>query len=183
MHLVPRNHNFHALFRNAFDAYLDVRAAADHRAAVALGRDTNNWRIKNTCPPCQYPLEGEEPLDPEMQATLDGNNSAKRLNVGSRQERADDREVPGDYYLPRTEVERWAAEHMEELKAAYQREMDEANYVPGEEPHCPDERWKNMQENLTAMAQHAYEETGIMPCLCRHNFVLLMVDMVHSGEM
>nr|GAT44935.1 predicted protein [Mycena chlorophos] len=184
LHLIPRNHNTDALFRTALDAYLDILTNADRRAAAALGRDTPNWRIQNTCPPCQYPLKDETPLDPEMQATLDGNNSAKRLDVGSRQVRADDRKAPGDFYLTREAVDKWAKENLELLKSEYAAELQEANFAPGvEPPHCPDERWKNMQENLTAMAMQAYDETGIMPCLCRHNFVLILVDMVHSGEM
>ncbi|KAF7320496.1 hypothetical protein HMN09_00133100 [Mycena chlorophos] len=184
LHLIPRNHNMDALFRTALDAYLDILANADRRAAAALGRDTPNWRIQNTCPPCQYPLKDETPLDPEMQATLDGNNSAKRLDVGSRQVRADDRKAPGDFYLTREAVDKWAKENIELLKQEYAAELQEANLAPGvEPPHCPDERWKNMQENLTATAMQAYDETGIMPCLCRHNFVLILVDMVHSGEM
>nr|GAT43938.1 predicted protein [Mycena chlorophos] len=183
LHFIPRNHNFDALFRTALDAYLDILANADQRAAAALGRDTPHWRIKNSCPPCQYPLEGEAPLEPGMEVTLDGNNSAKRLDVGSRQTRDDDRKAPGDFYLPRDAVDIWAKENIELLKLQYNRELESSTYAPGAEPHCPDERWKNMQEKLTALAQQAYDETGIMPCLCRHNFVLLLVDMVHSGEM
>ncbi|KAF7322505.1 hypothetical protein HMN09_00029000 [Mycena chlorophos] len=145
LHFIPRNHNLDALFRTALDAYLDIRANADRRAAAALGRDTPNWRIRNTCPPCQYPLEGEAPLEPGMEVTLDGNNSAKRLDVGSRQTRDDDRKAPGDFYLSRDAVDIWAKENIELLKLEYYRELQSANYAPGAEPHCPDERWKNMQ--------------------------------------
>jgi hypothetical protein len=119
-----------------------------------------------------------------MLCTLDGNNSLKRLNPGTRQQRTDDRKISGGYYLPQEEVQKWAKENIALLRQEYEADLHRAGpYEAPDEPHCPDERWKNMQEALTALAQQAYDETGVMPCLCRHNFVLVLVDMVRSGEM
>ena len=47
---------------------------------------------------------------------------------------------------------------------------------------CED-RWKNMATELTARMWGIFDETGVFLCLCRHGFVLLMADMVHSGEL
>jgi hypothetical protein len=46
-------------FSTAFDVYLPIRAEVDKHVKVALGRDTPNWRLKNSCPACLYKLEGE----------------------------------------------------------------------------------------------------------------------------
>jgi hypothetical protein len=46
-----------------------------------------------------------------------------------------------------------------------------------------DERWENMKEAVTVRAWGMYDETGIFPALCRHGFVLIIVDMVQSGEL
>ena len=90
----------------------------------------------------------------------------------------DDRVAPGDYYIPRAEVDKWLKEGMEELMKGF---------VPGSEDEdegggC-DERWQNMKEDVTARAYGMYDETGFFPCLCRHSFVLVVVDMVKSGEL
>jgi hypothetical protein len=40
-----------------------------------------------------------------------------------------------------------------------------------------------MKEDVTAWAYGMYDETGIFPVLCRHGFMLVIVDMVKSGEL
>jgi hypothetical protein len=40
-----------------------------------------------------------------------------------------------------------------------------------------------MKEEVTARAYGMYDETGFFPCLCRHSFVFVVVDMVKSGEL
>ncbi|KAJ7314533.1 hypothetical protein DFH08DRAFT_821193 [Mycena albidolilacea] len=48
---------------------------------------------------------------------------------------------------------------------------------------CCEQRWKNLTEELTAKMWGIFDETGIFVVLCRHGFVLLMADMVQSGEL
>ncbi|KAJ7781733.1 hypothetical protein DFH07DRAFT_728833 [Mycena maculata] len=179
-------------FSVAFDVYLAIRAVIDKRVQVALGRDTPNWRLKNACPACLYKLEGEPRLYIPFMYTMDGNNSLSRYEIcekeevhedgttsaGALKELRDDRVVPGDYYLPREEVNKWAKEGLDGLLKGF---------VPGvenddEEDGCT-ERWQNMKEDVTARAWGMYDETGIFPSLCRHGFVLVVVDMVKSGEL
>ena len=45
------------------------------------------------------------------------------------------------------------------------------------------ERWRNMKTELTSKMWGVFEETGLFLTLCRHGFVLLLVDMVHNGEL
>jgi hypothetical protein len=40
-----------------------------------------------------------------------------------------------------------------------------------------------MMEDITSKMWGVLDETGIFVALCRHGFVLLIVDMVRSGEL
>ncbi|KAF7341883.1 hypothetical protein MSAN_02043900 [Mycena sanguinolenta] len=178
IHAVPPRGHLTVQFSIAFDVYLAIRAEVDGRVQAALGRDSPNWRLKNACPACLYKLEGEEAIPLPFLATFDGNNSLKRFwrrerevvqadgraIPGASKEQRDDRTAPGDYYIPRAE-----------------------DFIPGSEEAdegggC-DERWQNMKADVTARAYGMYDETGFFPCLCRHSFVLVVVDMVKSGEL
>ncbi|KAJ7918168.1 hypothetical protein B0H13DRAFT_2231314 [Mycena leptocephala] len=192
LHGVPPRGYLATQFRVAFDVYLAIRATADRRVQVALGRDAPDWRLKNACPACLYKLEGEADIPLPFLATIDGNNSLKRFwrrereeveadgttVPGASKERRDNRVAPGDYYLPREEVDKWSKDGLEELMRGF---------VPGSEMEdegegCT-ERWQNMREDVTARAFGMYDETGFFPALCRHGFVLVVVDMVKSGEL
>ncbi|KAJ7747099.1 hypothetical protein B0H14DRAFT_2406361 [Mycena olivaceomarginata] len=47
----------------------------------------------------------------------------------------------------------------------------------------PGASWKNMSEELTAKIWGIFDETGVFLALCHHGFVLLITDMVKSGEL
>ena len=53
---------------------------------------------------------------------------------------------------------------------------------PEEGSGC-EERWKNLSDELTSKMWGIFDETGIFIALCRHSFVLLVADMVRSGEL
>ncbi|KAJ7768412.1 hypothetical protein B0H16DRAFT_1307963 [Mycena metata] len=173
-------------FSVSFDIYLDCLARVKQKVHVALGRDTPDWRLGNACPACLYKLEGEEVLEIPVLTTMDSNNSLKRFErrertagiaPGPSQEQEDERKVPGDYYLSREEVDRWGKDQLDELMKgfvpdAYDEEKD----------GCSD-RWQNMKESVTGKVWAMYEETGIFLSLCCHGFVLLVADMVCSGEL
>ncbi|KAJ6459907.1 hypothetical protein C8R45DRAFT_1056176 [Mycena sanguinolenta] len=193
IHALPPRAHLTVQFSIAFDLYLAIRAEADRRVQAALGRGSPNWHLKNACPACMYKLENEEAIPLPFLVTMDSNNSLKRFwrcerevvdgngraVPGASREQLDDRIVPGDYYISRAEVDKWSKEGMEELVK---------DFVPGSEEGedegggC-DERWQNMKEDVTARAYGMYDETGFFPCLCRHSFVLVVVDMVRSGEL
>ncbi|KAJ7895486.1 hypothetical protein B0H14DRAFT_2222572, partial [Mycena olivaceomarginata] len=181
-----------AQFSVAFDAYLAIQAEVDRRVQVALGRDTPHWRLKNACPCCLYKLEGEPVLKIPIMGTFDGNNSLSRFErrerveideeggtcaPGASKERLDDRVAPGDFYLCREEVDVWKKDGVQELMKSFSVDDEEE-----EEGGCS-EGWQNMKENVTSRAYGMYDETGFFPALCRHGFVLKVVDMVKSGEL
>lgn len=53
---------------------------------------------------------------------------------------------------------------------------------PEENSACQ-ERWKNLKEDMTAKMWGVFDETGVFLALCRHGFVLMLADMVRSGEL
>ncbi|KAF8184030.1 hypothetical protein K438DRAFT_1599013, partial [Mycena galopus ATCC 62051] len=177
-------------FSTAFDVYLEIRARVEKRVQMALGRNSPNWHLKNACPACLYKVEGEPPLQRPFLFTMDGNNSLSRFEVREREmyadgttapglsrERADDRVAPADYYLSRDAVDKWAKEGLEDLMKVFAGEEEE------EAASGCSERWQNMKDSVTTRAWGLYDETGIFPALCRHGFVLVVADMVKSGEL
>ncbi|KAJ7705953.1 hypothetical protein B0H16DRAFT_1746965 [Mycena metata] len=182
-------------FTVAFDIYLAILAAVNKCVQAALGRDTPDWHLKNACPSCMYKLEGEAEIPLPFLATIDGNNSLKRFwrrekavdadgNIapGASRERLDTRVPAGDYYLSREEVDKWSKEGLEDLMRDFVPGSEEEGSAGDEGAGCS-ERWQNMKEDATARAYGMYDETGIFPALCRHGFVLVIVDMVKSGEL
>lgn len=169
-----------------------MRAQVRASVSKALGREDPDWRLKNACPCCQYKVEGEPPMTFDMLATMDGNNSLKRLlrcevvldkngerTTGESSERLDPREEGGDYFLSRSEVDEWDKEVLKSRPVEREAETASDQLIPCER----DGNWRNMNEAATAKMWGVFDETGIFLSLCRHGFVLLMTDMVRSGEL
>ncbi|KAJ7190918.1 hypothetical protein GGX14DRAFT_381613 [Mycena pura] len=188
MHGLPFRPYLSTQFSIAYDLYLATRAIVDLRVKVLLKRDVPNWRLKNPCPACMYKLEDEPHLDLPFLSTKDGNNSLKRWNrrkrgedgaAGASKERCDNQTPPpGDYYLTRVEVDVWAKEGLDDLVKGFVA----ANDDEPEDGGCSD-RWQNMRDDITSKAWGMYDETGIFLSLCSHSFVLVVADMVQSGEL
>ncbi|KAF7353148.1 hypothetical protein MSAN_01502300 [Mycena sanguinolenta] len=177
-------------FSVAYDLYLDLRRRTDERVMKALGRDST-WRLKHACPACTYKLEGEDALIFEMLTTMDGNDSLKRVLrrekatmaecemeepvLGKSRERVDNRDAGDGYYISRERVERWARDRLAD------RLPMQPEKIGGDNP-CAD-RWKNMINDVTSKMWGIFDETGVFLALCRHGFVLVIADMIRSGEL
>ncbi|KAJ7857274.1 hypothetical protein B0H14DRAFT_2352306, partial [Mycena olivaceomarginata] len=181
-----------AQFSVAFDVYLAIRAEVDKCVQVALGRNSPHWRLKNACPCCLYKLEGEPHLKIPIMGTFDGNNSLSRFWLrekvevdegvfapGASRERVDDRVAPGDYYLMREDVDPWGKEGVEDVMKSFASSAEDGGV---NDDGCS-ERWENMKEDVTSHSYGMYDETGFFPALCRHGFVLKVVDMVRSSKL
>ncbi|KAF9041243.1 hypothetical protein BJ165DRAFT_1416052 [Panaeolus papilionaceus] len=185
LHRSPYQSYISKQFSVAYDTYLDILGIVDERINTALGRDQKGWRLRHACVPCTYKLQGEPDLKFSMLLTMDGNDSLKRLarrdkteeveggrELGENHERHDPRVVRGDYYLSREEVDRWG-----KGSVALIPQKTEVT-----DPNGCDDRWKNMANEKTARMWGIFDETGIFLVLCRHSHVLLVMDMVRSGE-
>ncbi|KAF8184332.1 hypothetical protein K438DRAFT_1907876 [Mycena galopus ATCC 62051] len=166
-----------------FDLYLGILEEVDNWVNKALQRDSKDWRLKNCCPACTYKLEGEGQLYFSMLATCDSNNSLKRVlqkDKGFTEdgvplrggfERPDPRAASagGDSFISQPNVDRWVKERLAEEVVLPASACEEC--------------WKNLSEELTSKMWGIFGETGIFLALCRHSFVLLVANMVRSGEL
>lgn len=92
-------------FSSAFDVYLRILRIVDQRITTALSRDSPQWRIQNSCPCCQYVLDGEEPLKYDLLCSMDGGSSLKRFaKAGS----ASTAQFNSSYILPRSAIDQHA---------------------------------------------------------------------------
>ncbi|KAJ7912929.1 hypothetical protein B0H13DRAFT_1712828 [Mycena leptocephala] len=183
-------------FSVAYDLYLAILRGVKARVDKAIGRDAPEWRLKNCCPACMYKLEGEAALVFSMLVTADGNDSLKRVLrrgaheyddegnplPGKSNERPDPRAATAGepYFLSREKVDRWAKDR---FKDSHRFKQGSNTDSPEKSKTACEERWKNLSEDITKKMWGIYDETGIFICLCRHGFILLVADMVKSGEL
>ncbi|KAJ7455142.1 hypothetical protein FB451DRAFT_1184469 [Mycena latifolia] len=177
-------------FSIAYDLYLNLRQRTDERILHALGRDSS-WRLKHACPACMYKLEGEDELIFSILTTMDGNDSLKRVlrrekttmaqdeaddpTLAKSRERVDNRDVGDGYYISCEKVDKWAKSRLGEQLPMQSGNADQDN-------PCAD-RWKNMINDVTSKMWGIFDETGIFLALCRHGFVIVLADMIKSGEL
>ncbi|KAJ7880232.1 hypothetical protein B0H14DRAFT_3082710 [Mycena olivaceomarginata] len=176
-------------FSICYDLYLDLRRNSEKTVLKSLGRDSFSWRLKHACPACMYKLKGEAKLIYNILVAMDGNNSLKRVlrrckvhsdgdtgtgaefMLGKAKEYTDNRDAGENYYRDREKVNEWSKQRIAEMMPK------EAIEVPSDKPNPCADRWK------TAKMWGIFDETGIFLCLCRHGFVLMIVDMIKSGEL
>ncbi|KAF8337774.1 hypothetical protein F5887DRAFT_1063021 [Amanita rubescens] len=186
MHSLAYRPYHNTVFSICFDLYLDILEKNRSAVLKTLDRDRPLWRIQNTCPACSYKLHDEKDMKFKMLITMDGNNSLKRVrrDVGElsasdarkcRSALPDSRSAPGDYYISREEVDKWA-------KGTLDKELNRHDPNDDSETVCSG-RWTNMVDALTSRMWGIFDETGVFLALCRHGFVLLVSDMVRSGEL
>ncbi|RDB14988.1 hypothetical protein Hypma_016140 [Hypsizygus marmoreus] len=96
---------------------------------------------------------------------------------GVSKELRDDHDMGSDYYLSREWVDKWVKGVLEEMLPTG-KDMDD-----GVEPNPCADRSKNMVNELTTRMWGIFDETGTFLALCRHGFVLVVTDIVQSGEL
>ncbi|KZP06663.1 hypothetical protein FIBSPDRAFT_764032 [Athelia psychrophila] len=169
-------------FSIAYDLYLAIRANAQSRVSKALDREDPDWCIRHVCPPCMNKLQDEPDMKFSMLWAMDGNDSLKRFErraapeedgplLGASVESIDTRTVPGNVYLSRPYIDKWAMKPGDK-----NRDPEEDNPGP-----CR-ERWKNMKPEATARSWGCFGETGVFTAFCRHGFCLTIADMYCMGE-
>ncbi|KAJ7805132.1 hypothetical protein B0H14DRAFT_3091661 [Mycena olivaceomarginata] len=173
-------------FAICYDLYLDLRRNSEKTVLKSLGHDSFSWRLKHA-------WRGKAHL--RYLVAMDGNNSLKRVLrrckvhsdgdtgtgaefvLGKSKEYTDNWDAGENYYRDREKVNEWSKQRIAEMMPK------EAIEVPSDEPNPCADRWKNMVEDITAKMWGIFDETGIFLCLCRHGFVLMIVDMIKSGEL
>ncbi|RDB19588.1 hypothetical protein Hypma_013286 [Hypsizygus marmoreus] len=190
LHNVPYFPYLSTQFSAAYDAYLEICRRVDHQINAALGYDAPNSRLLRSCPACFYKLEGEPELEFSSFVSIDGNNSLKRLGTTVRglSERIDTRNSLSDRWLTPEEVDRFKDEVKSRPSPKQADEADDSDDwvdIDGEltgSMKCVD-RWRNAGPEERKKMFALFDESGIFIASCRHRVVLLVCDMIRSGEL
>ncbi|KIY61650.1 hypothetical protein CYLTODRAFT_337237, partial [Cylindrobasidium torrendii FP15055 ss-10] len=172
-------------FTTAFDFYQSMKTRLDTLVDKQLGRSGHRWRLQNACPCCLYKTQQNAPLLYDLLYAMDGNNSLKRVEKASKK-----KDAAGNA-LPVESIERTDS-RMEPSAGA---DGDSSNtpgdptgyFIPRpkvEEEKLPcEERWHNMTHDAASSSWSIYAETGLFAATCHHGMVLVVADMVRSGEL
>ncbi|KAI9449024.1 hypothetical protein HD554DRAFT_2044479 [Boletus coccyginus] len=157
-------------------------------STVSLGRESQDWRLRNECPACFYRLADEPSLTFDWLVSIDGNNSLKRWDTATygMTPREDSRQPRLTYWLTNEEVDRFKYEvPARKTSETNERRDDDWEVNPDANSdlfNCVD-RWRNARSDQHKKTHSVFEETGIFVVSCRHRFVLLACDMIKSGEL
>ncbi|KAG9313581.1 hypothetical protein JVU11DRAFT_5911 [Chiua virens] len=183
LHGVPYRPYLSAQFSAVFDVYLEILAQVEQRMNAVLRRNTPHWRMRNTCPACFYKLKDEPPLKFSYLASINGNNSLKRWILQNPQDvsHVNLQEPHSDYWISRHNVDRFK----DEVKPGSRSCKD--NWEDMEDPdssmmHCV-ECWRNAGSEEQKRMFKVFDESGIFIACCRHRFMLVVCDIVQSGEL
>ncbi|KXN91215.1 hypothetical protein AN958_02171 [Leucoagaricus sp. SymC.cos] len=166
-------------FSISYDLYLSIKNSVQSCVMSALNQG-GNWHLCHACPACTYKLEGKPDLIFEMLIAMDGNNSLKQVlcwettfdregnAIHNNIEIQDERDISEDYYLSHECVDRWVKDHVQDAMLSLY--------------HADEEGEENLLNEMTVWIWAVFDEMGVFLALCHHGFVLVILNMVHSGE-
>ncbi|KAL1724894.1 hypothetical protein EV714DRAFT_222337 [Schizophyllum commune] len=191
-------------FRSAYDCFLAMMRMVDDRVNKVMKRGSS-WNAANVCAPCLYEVDGETPLSPRILAAMDGNNSLKLIDDTFRKGNAqqDSRSLQSWRWLEVEYVDRFANEVADAQARAKVRSTYTETSSDGVDDSTDDvawlneietkevnacvntcvERWKNLGPEARKKMLSLFSVSGIFLCVCRHGHVLVMCDMIRSGEL
>ncbi|EEB91783.1 hypothetical protein MPER_09806, partial [Moniliophthora perniciosa FA553] len=205
IHKMTRASHLEDQLRNAWDAYLSILRGVDGLALMALGRTDERVYDEILCAPCMYRLEDEPTLVPSMLACIDGNGSLKLFDASLRagKQRVDSRELKNHRWIEKVQVNKFADEVQNAAKKSRKKSTTTVDtFGPNTDFHESDipflsaheshelhstvdvcvERWKNAGPESRKQMFALFAITGIFLATCRHGHVLVLCDMVRSGE-
>ncbi|TFK79062.1 hypothetical protein K466DRAFT_606431 [Polyporus arcularius HHB13444] len=202
LHRVPYWKGLVEQFSNTYDVYLNILHRIDSRVRTVLKQDTPDWRMRNACAPCLYVLEDERKLRHSLLATMDGNQSLKLVDSVFRAGTPlqDSRQARTDFWIPTEEVDRFKDEvgHAKRAAASTTQRAEwppgdtdddallenlDADGTPEEVASICVERWKAAGPEARKKMFALFAVSGVFVCLCRHGHILIMCDMIRSGEL
>ncbi|KAJ7084150.1 hypothetical protein C8R44DRAFT_651709, partial [Mycena epipterygia] len=201
LHKIPRKKYLRDQLSDAYDGYLAIMCEVEARVQKALHQE-DDWHMKNICPPCFYKTVGEPPLKYSALAAMDGNNSLKLVDVSfqSGTPRTDDRKSTSFRWLTPQQVDCFKDEVVNskgpvttpESKADQDEDIAwlNINELEGAEADelakCVNicvERWRAAGPEARKKMFALFAIAGIFLSVCRHGHVLVMCDMIRSGEL
>ncbi|KIY44561.1 hypothetical protein FISHEDRAFT_51193, partial [Fistulina hepatica ATCC 64428] len=212
LHRQPRKPYLSRQLSSAFDAYLSIQRSVDGQVLQALEHNNPVSQAELVCAPCCYRLEEEIELRPSMLVACDGNNSLKLIDSTFRpgELRSDDRTLPSFRYLESNAVDVFKDDVARQQPSAVASSHVEAPAVvptPGNPPlEAPNddiawlnaveleedmkgqldacvERWRAAGPEARKKMVTLFAVSGIFLTVCRHGHVLVICDMIRSGEL
>ncbi|KAF9048996.1 hypothetical protein BJ165DRAFT_1310808, partial [Panaeolus papilionaceus] len=169
----------------AYDCFIEMQTHIHHLHDQALQRSPE-WTQKNVCAPCLYKTDNEPNLRFSFLAAMDGNNSLKLVDSTFRAGTAcaDDRESKSLQWISPEGVNVFKDEvskkvSLEDVAWLNVAEMDELAKCVNT---CV-ERWKNAGPEARKKMFALFTVAGIFIAVCRHGHVLVVCDMIRSGEL
>ena len=187
--------------------YLNILDWVNGWLKKALGCNTDDWRMLNSCPACFYKLEGEPVLDIDWLVSINGNNSLKRWDMSTYgvSLRVDTCHTCSDYWLDSKYVDCFKYEGHSKVwshsplaycwsvhwwQSNHDNDTDNWQNPPANtDPDMPCtaftcvEHWRNAGPDQRKKMFSMFAESGIFIASCRHRFVLLACNMIRSGEL
>ncbi|KAJ6472630.1 hypothetical protein C8R45DRAFT_835959, partial [Mycena sanguinolenta] len=194
LHEVPRRASLAEQLTAAYDAYLQIIREVDAQVHTAMGRNAA-WYAKNLCAPCMYKTRNEPALRFSWLGSMDGNNSLKLVDSSfmAGQSRPDNRTSTSFRWLTAAQVDVFKNEVADSQKVKpFQNDVawlnvNELSGVEAEElTKCVDtciERWKAAGPEARKKMFMLFAVAGIFLTVCRHGHVVVMCDMIRSGEL
>ncbi|RDX44104.1 hypothetical protein OH76DRAFT_1458094 [Lentinus brumalis] len=188
LHKVPYWKGFVEQFSHTYDVYLSILHGIDTRVRTVLQQDSADWRMQNACAPCLYTLEGEHRLQHSLLVTMDGNQSLKLVDSAFRAGTplADPRRARTDFWIPPEVVDQFKDE-VGKAKGAGDATLEDVatdeSLSPEEAASVCVERWRIAGPEARKKMFALFAVSGVFVCLCRHGHILVMCDMIRSGEL
>ncbi|KAF8185649.1 hypothetical protein BJ912DRAFT_797325, partial [Pholiota molesta] len=202
LHHLPRQPHLADQISSAYDCFLEVQRHIHATHSESLGRNVD-WEQQNVCPPCLYKTNNEPPLKFSFLAAMDGNNSLKLVDSTFRpgSVRHDNRTSASSRWLSPEEVDVFKDEvHRKVLTSTSVPDIDG---LPDADLDTEDTAWLNITEIddlaqcVNACVEHwraagpearkkmfaLFAVAGIFLVVCRHGHVLVLCDMIRSGEL
>lgn len=196
-------------FSRSYDCYLSIQRSVDTIINTSLGRADPEYRLTHACAACQYKTTREPILPYSLLCAADGNFSLRRFQkVGT----SDGAKFTSSYFLPREVVNQFAKvlqvrgnnqdEHTDNIQDAQVETSVPGTAEENENPggtvpllqDTPEgsfghltadcgERWKANADDQKKVMWDCFDECGVFITVCRHGIVLLVCDIVKSGEL
>ncbi|KAJ7206977.1 hypothetical protein C8J57DRAFT_1099457, partial [Mycena rebaudengoi] len=200
LHMLPRKSTLAEQLSTGYNAYLEILRQVELRSQTALHWDAA-WYINNVCAPCLYKTTNEPKLKYSILACMDGNNSLKLVDSTFRSgtPRADNRSSTSWRWLSSLEVDAFKDEVVNSQKSTFQPMAVAPNIRPDNHQtklplihplaklqKCVNtcvERWRNAGPEARKKMFALFAISGIFLSVCRHGHVLVMCDMIRSGEL
>ncbi|KAL0057318.1 hypothetical protein AAF712_016052 [Marasmius tenuissimus] len=202
VHYLPGGTALDDQLRTAYDAYLAILRHVKTLSLDALGRNNEASRTLTTCPSCTYKLRDEPPLHPSMLIAMDGNNSLKLIDTEykSGKPRTDHRTLPDHRWLEDSHVDLFKDEVAKSRSKSKSKSANSTSSSKEEDggiawlevvendelAPCLDtcvDRWRNAGPEARKKMCALFAVAGIFLAVCRHGHLLVVCDMVRSGEL